>query len=152
MATRPVVCSITMNFQELPVPERGTFRLLDNDIPDDLRNYLNAHIFGFIQPPITVSSYVVDVYDYEDRPGGTIDIDVTVRVPLTTTNENIEQFIDNEIFAKDINVNIFTDDYPITRGTIMQGGKRRSKRVKQQKSKRKSKGKSKGKSTRKSKR
>jgi len=151
MATKPVVCSITMNFRELPVIERGTFRLLgDDDIPDDLRNYLNSHIFGFIQLPITIPSYTVDVYNYEDRPGGTIDIDVTVRVPVNTTTQNIEQFID-EIFAKDINRNIFTPDYPITRGPIMQGGKRCSKRVKQ-KSKGKSKRKSKGKSKRKLKR
>lgn len=143
MATKPVVFGITMNFNVLPVPERGTFSLLDHDVSDVLRNYLNAHIFGFIElpppAPSRIPSYTVDVYDYEDgRPGGTIDIDVTVRVPLGTTTENIEQFIDG-IFAENINKNIFTDEYPITRGTIRMGGAKRSKRFKKKirKSKRK---------------
>ena len=64
MATKVISCSITMNFQELPVPERGNFRFLDNDIPDSVTNYLNAHIFNFIEPT-TVPSYDVYVYDYD---------------------------------------------------------------------------------------
>ncbi len=90
--TRSFAFTISMNFQELPVPERGEFELLNDDVSDVLRNYLNAHIIGFI--PYNIPSYTVLVYDYEDgRPGGTIDFIAVVSVPLGTTRLSIEQLI-----------------------------------------------------------
>lgn len=120
------VCEIKMAFSELPIQERGSFRLLDGDIPDHLRNYLNEHIFGFVEPPVTVTSYEVHVFDYEDgTPGGTIELDIAIRVPQGTTINDVERYI-NEIFAKDINVN---SPAQFTQGRII-GGATRSKKSK----------------------